>query len=56
MTNFLKQYWPSIVHVALVLAGFLTPSIQAYATGHPASAAAVLTVWGIVLHHLPAPK
>lgn len=55
MTNKLKQYWPSLVSAASVLAGYLTPSVQAYAAANPGKAALVLGVWMIVLHHLPAP-
>jgi len=34
---------------------FLNPSVQAYASSHPAYAVPVLGIWGIVLHHLPSP-
>jgi hypothetical protein len=51
----LKQYWPSIAHVLVVLVAFLTPSVQAFAASHLAYSGAVLLVWGVVLHHLPSP-
>jgi predicted membrane protein len=51
----LKQYWPSIVHVAAAGVLFLNPSVQAYAASHAAYAAPLLMVWGVVLHHLPSP-
>jgi hypothetical protein len=56
MKNVIAKYWPSIVSVLGLLAGYLTPSVQAYAAGHPATSAVVLGVWMIVLHHLPSPS
>jgi hypothetical protein len=54
--KFLKQYWPTLLSIAGTLAGYLTPSVQAYATANPGKAALVLGVWMIILHHLPAPN
>jgi hypothetical protein len=56
MKNFLKQYWPSLVSAASALAGYLTPSVQAYAAANPGKSALVLGVWMIVLHHLTPPN
>jgi len=50
-----KKYWPSLVHVGAAALLFLNPSVQAYASSHPAYAVPVLGIWGIVLHHLPSP-
>ena len=52
----LKRYWPSIATAAAGLLTFLTPSVQAYAAQHAAYSVPLLTVWGVVLHHLPSPR
>lgn len=52
----LKKWWPSIAHLALVLTGFLQPSVDTYIATHKAQAATVLLVWGFLLHWLTSPK
>ncbi len=56
MKNTLKRYWPTVLTLGAGLATFLTPSIQAFAGSHATYSVAVLTVWGVVLHNLSAPK
>lgn len=56
MKNTLKKYWPTILTGIAGIATFLTPSVQAWAGHHAAYSVPVITVWGIVLHNLSAPK
>lgn len=56
MKSTLKKYWPSIVTVLSGIAVFATPSVQAWAGTHPAYSVPVVTLWGVVLHNLSAPK
>jgi len=51
----IKKWWPTIVTAIGGLVGFLTPSVQAYASAHPAQTVAVMGAWAIVCHQFPAP-
>lgn len=53
--NYLKKAWPGLLISAGLVAGFLSPSVHAYATSHPAQGAAILFVWQQILSHLPSP-
>lgn len=55
MINYLKKAWPSIVPALAVVVSFLSPSVQAYASAHPASSGTLLLIWGVIVHHLPSP-
>lgn len=51
----LKKYWPSIAHAGAVGVLFLDPSVQAFAAHHPAYAAPIALLWGILLHRAQSP-
>jgi hypothetical protein len=56
MKDILKRYWPTIITIAAGAAAFLTPAITAYASAHPSYSVPLMTIWGVVLHNLSAPK
>jgi len=54
-TALLKKWWPSILTVLAALATALTPQIQTIAAAHAAYTAAILAIWGVILHALQSP-
>ncbi len=52
----MKKYFPIMAHFAAVVVLFMNASVQAAATAHPAYAATVLAVWGVVLAWAKSPK
>lgn len=56
MLSYLKKWWPSIAHLALILTGFLQPSVDSYAASHKAQSVTILLAWGWLLHWLTSPK
>ena len=54
--NALKKYWPTISAVAGGALTFLLPSITAYVSAHPKTAAGVLLSCVVMAYHSTAPK
>jgi hypothetical protein len=55
MKAFLGKYWPSLISVLAIIAGFLSPSIQHLASQYPQYSTAILGAWAVLLHHLTSP-
>ena len=58
MKSFIKKYWPSLAHTVAVGVIWLNPSVQAFASANPKSAAAGtlgVMVWGYILHWAESP-
>ena len=54
--DLLKKYWPTISTVAAGALTFLMPSITAYVSAHPKTAAGVLLTCVLAAYHSTAPK
>ena len=52
MWNFIKSKKWYLLHGAAVVAAFLTPSVQAFASGHGVLAGGIVLGWGWLLHFL----
>jgi hypothetical protein len=52
MWNFIKSKKWYFIHGAFVVAGFLTPSVNAFVVSHPAYTGAVTLGYGWLLHYL----
>lgn len=51
--NHFKQWWATHITWVAAVVVFITPSVNAWVAAHPSSSAAVMAVWGIVLHAMP---
>jgi len=51
----MTKYLASIVAVVTAVLAVFEPNVQAFITGHPAVAAVIASVGGIIAHLLPSP-
>lgn len=50
-----KKWWPTALTVVTAAVSFLDPAVQAWAKTHPDSSLTAMTIWMLILHHLPSP-
>lgn len=55
MKDFLKKWWPTILHGIGVLVIFLNPSVIAWISMHPDKSAGIAAAWGFIMHILQSP-
>jgi hypothetical protein len=52
----LKKWYPSLIHIAATGILFADASVRNYTASNPGKGAAVLAVWGVLLHWAASPR